>query len=215
MTNRHKHFRLLFLFGLLLLAGWVWWSTRLPTPPWKIVEVGVRLTSDSLDISRTLVVVPPKLGVLFSTVRKPGRQEEFAYLIVFRYGPRLTSYSELGPNRPSPRVMLEQFGNWAEATANFELNGKRIDASYHADLNETHSAVANETLRINGRDVDMRSGRLFLIDLTAELPVYQQINIDLQAPPSKLETREDAERAAETIRQTLKSQGSEIKTFMQ
>ena len=123
--------------------------------------------------------------------------------------------AELGPNRPLPRVMLEQFGNWAETTANFELNGKRIDASYHVDLNETRSAVANETLRIKGRDVDMRSGRLFLIDLTAELQIYQQINIDLQAPPSKLETTEDAERAAETIRQTLKSQGSEIKTFMQ
>jgi hypothetical protein len=213
MTNRRKLLRGLLLIGLVLVAGWVWF-TRLHTPALRIVEAGGRLTSDNLDISkRTLVVVPPRPGVLFSTVRKPGRQEQFTYVILFRYGPRIRSF-DFNIRGPEPDCMLDYFGTWAETTAVFELNEKRIDASYRVELNETRTAVANESLTIRGKRVDMTSGQVFLIDLTTEPPVYRQMKVELPATPSKLETPEDAERAAEAIRQSLESQDLDIKAFL-
>jgi hypothetical protein len=55
---------------------------------------------------------------------------------------------------------------------------------------------------------------VFLIDLTAQSPVYQQMKVELPAIPTRLETRENAERAAEAIRKSLESQDPDIKAFL-
>lgn len=216
MINQRKVLSGLLLIGLTLVAVLLWF-VRLRTPAWNIVEAGTRLTSDNLDItSRTLVVVPPKPGVVFSTVRKPESQEQFTFIILFKYGRRLRSYSTtLLRREPPPRTMLDHFGKWGQTSAAFELNGKPIDVSYRIELNETRKAVTNESLTIEGKHVDMLSGQVFLVDLTAESPVYQQMKVKLPAIPIRLETNEDAEQAAETIRRSLESQNSEIKVFCQ
>jgi len=101
----------------------------------------------------------------------------------------------------------------AETNASFEVNGSPIEVSYRVELNETQTAVANEILTIEGKYVDIAAGQVFLVDLTAEPPVYRQMKVELPAIPTKLETTEDAERAAEAIRKSLESQDPEIKAF--
>jgi len=215
MTHRRKSLRGLLLIALVVLAGWLWF-TRLHTPAYKIVEVGARSVSDNLDISsRTLVVVPPKPGVLFSTVRKPGSQEQFTYLILFKYGHLIRSHStQIISRDPQALCMVEQTGRWAETNGSFELNGSPIEVSYRVELNETRTAVAKESLTIGGKPVDITSGQVFLLDLTTEPQVYRQMKVELPAIPSKLETKEDAKRAAEAIRKSLESQDAEIKAFL-
>lgn len=229
MTHRRKILRCLLLIGLVLVAGWVWF-TRLHTPARKIVEVGARLSGADLDFllpevrarlasegfhisSRTLVVLPPKPGVLFSTVTKPGNQEQFTYLILIRYGRRIRGYSDTLGRRPWIPICTFD-GTVAETNDQIELNGSPIEASYRVELNDTRTAVANESLTIGGKCVDMASGQVFLIDLTDESPVYRQMKVALPATPSKLETTEDAKRAAEAIRTSLESQDPEIKAFL-
>jgi hypothetical protein len=214
MTNRREIVGWLLLIGLAPVAGWLWF-VKLHTPAWNVVEAGARLTSDPLNItSRTLVVVPPKPGVVFSTVRKLGGDEEFIYLILFKYGNRVRSYgTNLVRREPPPRTLLDHSGKWGQTSAAFTLNGKPIEMFYRVELNETRTAVSKERLTIEGNYVDMRSGRVFLVDLTAEPPVYRQMKVELPAIPSKLETREDTERAAETIRRSLENQNPEIKAF--
>ena len=215
MTNRRKIIGALLLIVLAPVAGWLWF-VQLRTPAWNIVEAGARLTSDPLDItSRTLVVVPPRPGVVFSTVRKLGNDDEFIYLILFKYGDRIRSYGTDILSRGTRRspCMLEHFGKWAETSAETNLNGKPIEVAYHVELNETCTAVAKERLTIEGNYVNMKSGRVFLVDLTAEPPVYRQMKVELPAIPTKLETNQDAERAAEALRLSLENQDPQIKAF--
>lgn len=206
------------------------WYVQLHKPVWKVVEVGARLTgaelgwirpevrarlvSEGVHISsRTLVIVPPKPGVLFGTVGKPGNREQFTYVILFRYGRRLRGYG--GGIISRDRKLLCTFdGTVAETNDQFEVNGKPIEASYRLELNETRTAVANESLTIGGERADIAAGRVFLLDLTVESPVYQQMKVELPAIPAKLETSEDAERAAEAIRKSLESQNPKIKAFL-
>lgn len=205
------------------------WYVRLRKPVWKIVQVGTRLTGADLDFiqpeirarlvsegfhisSRTLVVVPPKSGVLFSTVRKPGKREQFTYLILFRYGRRLRSYG--GITSRDRKLLCTFDGTVAETNDRFEVNGKLIDVSYRLELNETRTAVANESLTIGGEQVDIGDGQVFLIDLTAQSPVYRQMKVELPAIPSKLVPDEAAELAAEAIRQSLENRHPEIKAFL-
>lgn len=227
MTNRRKITGWLLLACLVPLAGWLWY-VQLHKPVWKVVEVGARITGADLDFirpeirarlvsegfhisSRTLVIVPPKPGVLFGTVRKPGNQEQFTYLILFRYGRRLRSY---GGIISGDRKLLCTFdGTVAETNDRFEVNGKPIEASYRLELNETRTAVANESLTIEDNYVDMRSGRVFLVDLTTEPKVYRQMQVEMPAIPAKLETNQDAEGVAEAIRQSLENQDRQIRAF--
>jgi hypothetical protein len=149
-------------------------------------------------------------------VRKPGGDEEFTYLIVFKYGRRIRSHSTFIVSRGvqrRPRCVLDDSGRWAETTAAFELNGKPIEATYRVELNETCTAVVKERLTIKGKYVKMRSGRVFLVDLTAESPIYQQMKIEPPPTPMRLETKEDAERAVEAIRRNLESRDPQIKAF--
>jgi hypothetical protein len=220
----------LLLVCLIFLAGWLWY-VQLRKPVWKIVEVGARLTGADLDFiqpevrarlvsegfhisSRTLVVVPPKPGVLFSTVRKPGSQEQFTYLILFTYGARLKSYGNILAGRDrAPRCTFD--GAVAETNDAFEVNGKPIETSYRVELNETRTAVVKERLTIDNKYVNMRSGRVFLVDLRAESPIYRQMKVELPPTPMRLETKEDAERAVEAIRRSLESRDLEIEAFCQ
>lgn len=208
--------------------GWLWY-VQSRKPVWKIVEVGARLTGADIDFirpevrarlvsegfhisSRTLIVVPPKPGVLFSTVRKPGKREQFTYLILFRYGRRLRSY---GGIISRDRKLLCTFdGTVAETNDRFKVNGKPIEASYRIELNETRTAVANESLTIGGERVDIEAGQVFLIDLTVQSPGYRQMKVELPAIPSKLGSEEAAERVAEAIRRGLENQDPEIKAFL-
>jgi len=230
MTNRRKTIGWLLLICLVSLAGGLWYA-QLRKPAWKIVQVGGRLTGDDLHgirpevrarlvserfhiSSRTLVVVPPKPGVLFGTVRKPGNQEQFTYLILFRYGRRLRSYGGIISKDRKRKLLCTFDGTVAETNDRFKVNGKPIEASYRVELNETRTAVLNESLTLGGESADIGAGRVFLLDLTAQTPVYRQMKVELPPTPSKLGSEEAAEKAAEAIRRSLESQDPEIKVFL-
>jgi hypothetical protein len=205
------------------------WYIQIHKPVWKIVEVGTRITGADLDFlrpevrarlvsegfhisSRTLVIDPPNPGVLFGTVRKPGNQEQFTYLILFRYGARLRSYGGIITGK---RKLLCTFdGTVGETNDRFKVNGRPIEASYRVELNEARTGVANESMIIGGKPEDMTSGRVFLLDLTVESPVYRQMKVELPPIPLKLETKDDAERAAEAIRKDLENKDPDIKAFL-
>jgi hypothetical protein len=193
------------------------WYVNLRKPAWNIVEAGTCLTSDNLDItSKTLVVVPPKPGVIFSTVRKLEGDEEFTYIILLKYGDRIRSYSSgiIRKEGSQELCKLGHFGKWAETTVAIELNGKPIEVSYRVELNETCTAVANESLTVEGNYVDMASGQVFLVDLTAESPIYRQMKVELPVVPMRLETKEEAERASEAILRSLGNKDLDIKAFL-
>jgi hypothetical protein len=207
MTHRRKLLLGLLFLGLVVVAGagW-WWYTR----PFKIILGGCRGSSDNLSVScGHRVVVGPKPGVLFGTVRKPGRQEEFTYVILVRHG----RPSSDGSNQGS-RVYCTSDGSKAETKDEIELEGKRIEAAYRIELNQTRTAVATESLAIGGKSVDITSGQVFLIDLTAETPADQQKKVELPVIPSQWESPQDIEQLAEAIRKSLESQDSEIKAFL-
>jgi hypothetical protein len=202
----------LLLVGLVLAAGagW-WWYAQSYSLPFKVVVRGSSSFSGNFGVSGgSLVVVAPKPGIYFGTVRKSGGPEEFTYLILFRYGRPKSNNSSRGIES---RCTSDSRGK-AETKDAIELDGKRIEAAYRVELNETLPAVANESLEIGGKSVDMTAGRVFLIDLTAETPTYQQKKVELPAIPSRLESTDDVERLGEAIRKSLESQDPEIRAFL-
>jgi hypothetical protein len=60
-----------------------------------------------------------------------------------------------------------------EATHAIAVEGKRIEATYRIELNQDLTTVAKESLSLGGKSVDLASGQVFLIDLTADMPPVQ------------------------------------------
>ena len=85
---------------------------------------------------------------------------------------------------------------------------------YRVELNEKGTAVTNESLTVEGNDVEISAGQVLLLDLTTESPVYRQMKVELPATPTTPVTKEDAERVAEAIRESLETQDPEIKAFL-
>jgi hypothetical protein len=211
MAPRRKLLLGLLVLGLALVAGagW-WWYTGFRPLPFKVVLRGSSSSSGQLGVSGgNLVIDVPKPGLFFGTVRKPGSQEQFTYVILFRYGHPRSG----GPNR-GIQFHCRSDGRRAETRDAIDLDGRRIEAVYHIELSETLTAVAKESLTLDGKNQDLSSGQVFLIDLTAEMPGYRQKKVDLPAISSRLETAEDVERLAEAIRKSLESQDPEIKAFL-
>jgi hypothetical protein len=163
--------------------------------------------SNTLGVSSgNLLVVAPKPGVFFGTVTKPGSQEQFTYLILFRYN--------IPKEFPSLQSHCTTDGTKAESTDLIEVDGKRIEAGYRIELNGKDASVVSEDLALGGKNVDMGSGQVFLVDLTSETPVYRQKKVQLPAIPSKLDSTQDVEQLVNTIRKNLESQDPEIKAFL-
>jgi hypothetical protein len=211
MTHRRKLLIGFLLIGLVPVggAGW-WWYTRSQSPPFKAVLRGSTASSGNLGVSGgNLVVVPPVPGVFFGTVKKPDTPEQFTYVILFRYGRSRTELSNSGI-----QFHCTSSGGKADTKDAIELNGRRIDAAYHIELNPEQTAVASEHLTIGGKSVDMTAGQVFLIDLTAETPTYHQKKVELPAIPSKLESTKDVEQLAEAIRKSLAGHDPEFQEFV-
>ena len=206
MTHRRRLLCLLPIgLAVAVGAGW-WWFARLQSLPFKIVLKGPSAYSGGRGVSGgNLVVVSPKPGIFFGTVTKPDSEEQFPYVILFRYGrPKSDGFSR------SLQGNCTNGSYSSESNNAIELDGKRIEAVYRFE----HTAVENESLTIGGESVDIRSGQVFLINLSDQATVYRQKNLELPAISSKLESPQDVERLAEAVRKSLESQDPEIKAFL-
>ena len=212
MTRRRKLLLGLLIVSLIGVTGATWWYARSQSSTFRIVWLGSRGSSDNFSVvAGNLVIDAPKPGLLFGTETTPGNPEQLAYVVLFKYGhPRPHQLNVSSPSSSSFKLDSRK----AETKSTIELIGRRIEVSYNVELNEARTAIAHESLAVDGKSKDLASGRVFLVDLTAETPVYQQKNVNLPAIPFKLDSTADVERLAGMIRKTLEGQDLEMEPFL-
>jgi len=135
-------------------------------------------------------------GMLFGTARSGDAQERLTYVVVFRNPP-----GEL--NRFAQQGKCKAKGQSGQTESVIQLNNHKIETSYQISYDEEWS-VETESLKIGEKEVNVKSGRLFVIDLTTSIPTYQQIQAELSSEIASLETLEDVERIVEETFKTLK-----------
>ena len=186
-------------------------------PPFTVAEGGGKISQGALTIRvPTRWIVPPKAGIVFSTVTVPGQQEQFAFLILFRCGRELSSYSSSSPNTMGPLDAGVQSpeGQWAEMIIGLTVNGKPIEGRYYVELDDSLKKVATETMSVGDRIYEISAGRVFLIDITAEEPSCRQVSVLLPSVPAKLETRDDVLRAGDALHESLRELDPAIDEFL-
>ena len=201
MNRKQSHLIGILIVGLVLASAYVVWSRHSwsSSQSFRVVVRGSTKSNDHIRISGgNLVVVAPEPGMFFGTVRRPGESEQFTYLILFEYG-----HSAKFESHHVMKSICTSEGRVAETRNSLELNGKQIEADYRLKMTESLSAVEQESLTIGGKTVDVSLGRVFLVDLSDERQEYSQRRIELPVIDSELETTEDVERLAETVKTIL------------
>ena len=167
-------------------------------PTYKTTAVGSRTGGQDLSASSgNLVAHEGKPGVFFGTLKTPGAKERISYFVVFKHELALSdgfSLSQDGNSSGSSRQVSSDHS--------VVVNGKTIHARHNVALGEDNEVA--EDLELDGEKVDLDAGRIFLIDLTTDSPMFEQLDVDISTDISQLESSEDVERIAQKMLNGLK-----------
>jgi hypothetical protein len=197
-------------------GGWWYYRTRLMT--FRIVMLGGKNRDGHFSVTNpNLYLVNDRPGVIFATVTKPDSQEEVPFVLVSR---KLSHdfLSDLGVLNQMPNFSFgaprQSDGRKTNQTIRdaLTIRGKQIEAVYELEFNGAQ--VVRESLTVGGERRELAAGRVFLVNLAGESPVYTQKNIDTSALIRPMESPEDVERFAEAIVRILKEQDSESEAFL-
>ncbi len=212
---KRRRFLLLGLFVLLAalsVGACVLWRARNGTGSYRIIMRGGKSSFGNLGISGgNLFLVSGKPGILFGTVTKPGAQEELSYVLIFRHA---LSAADLGVLGPPADLGTSGEGRKQESRDAITISGKRIEARYEVDWNETYTEVTREALAVGGKSKELSAGKVFLVDMAGQEPVYIEKDLKLMSSVTRLESPADVERLAESILRILENQDGETKAFI-
>jgi hypothetical protein len=200
------------LLGALFVGAGVLWFARNRTDSYSIIMRGGRSSFGNVGVSGgNLFLVSGKPGMLFASVTKPGAPEELTYVLIFRHALSAADLNGLGPPM---NLGTSGEGRKKQSRDAITINGKRIEARYEIDLNETFTEVTREALSVGGQSKELNAGKVFLVDLAGPVPVYIQKNLEPMPSVTPLESPADVERLAGAILKSLGNQNAETKVFI-
>jgi hypothetical protein len=215
MAVKRRHFLVLGLFVLLAalsVGAGVFWFVRNGTRSYRIIMRGGRSFFGNVGVSGgNLFLVSGKPAILFGTVTKPGAQEELSYVLIFRHTLSAADLAVLGP---PVDLGTSGEGRKQESRGAVTISGKRVEARYEVEWNETYTEVTREALAAGGKSKELTAGKVFLVDLAGPEPVYIQKNVKLMSSVTPLESPADVERLADAILRILENQVGETKAFI-
>jgi hypothetical protein len=203
---------LLVLLAALFVGAGVLWFARNRTGSYRIIMRGGRSSFGNVGVSGgNLFLVSGKPAVLFGTVTKPGAEEEFCYVLVLR---RALSAADLAGLGPPMDLGTSGEGRKQESRGVVTIRGKRLEARYEVEWSEAFTEVTREALAVGGQSKELNAGKVFLVDLAGQAPVYIQKNLKPMPSVTPLESPADVERLAEAILRSLENQDAETKAFI-
>ena len=105
-------------------------------------------------------------------------------------------------------------GRKQESHVVITINGKRIEARYEVEWNESYKEVTRDALAVGGQSKELNAGKVFLVDLAGPAPAYRQKNLKPMPSVTPLESSADVERLAEALLRSLENQDAETRSFL-
>ena len=182
-----------------------------PVNDFEIVQGGSISESDGFWFQDGgLFLTSGSPGVMFGMARKPGGEREFAYIAILQH--RATATSKL--DRSSDVNFTG--GEKRSVTMNdgIGIGGQRVDLKLVVEIDSRTKMVKREHLTFGGKEVDLGKGRLFLVDLRAETPKWEQVQAKL---PTKLPDPTETKGVRELVKRVfdeLPKESAEVREFL-
>ena len=128
-------------------------------------------------------------GLLLGMRKPPDGRREIAYVLLFRH--EISENSQV--QRPDD-VGVTFDGQLASMKDGITVDGKTISLRLDIEVDQKSPRVNSETLTVAGETIQTSAGRVLLVDLTVDPPMWQQVSAqlptDLPDPAEKEPVRE-------------------------
>jgi hypothetical protein len=167
--------------------------------------------SDGFGVqSGSVYIAVGKPGLMFGTMKKPEGESELAYLILFRH--QVTDGSQIGNSNQTQAVGGETMR--ATLSHTLELHSKKLALAEEIECDPATKAFKSETATINGQKVEMKEGRVFLVDFTGDKLTWKQVKAKL---PTKLPNTLETDGIRELVKRVmaeLPPESKEVREFL-
>lgn len=145
-------------------------------------------------------------GVLFGMNKTPSSDRAFSYVVLFRHG-------NLESRGHSARVNYN--GKTVSIRDGLEVNRSKFELALEMTSDENAGTLKVDTFSIDGKEIDLTKGKVFLVDLTSAPLSVKQIDVPL---PKDLPTTGNTEVVADlarTIAKQVLQADSSARDFLQ
>ena len=182
-------------FFCVVLAGCRQNNTPAALPPGTMTMGGASVSSEGGTIqSGSFWMKEGSVAVAFAP-SQPGQKDlEFSWVVFMKQDWSNDPGKGKGNTTISPIVQSD--GSGATAGIKVEINGKNFELIDHFGIDQKAKALTDEVLQVNGKAQDLKAGRVFLVDLTAQPPTVEQRAVDLSGPAATVKDTASIEAAA-------------------
>jgi hypothetical protein len=156
-----------------------------------------------------LVVREGSAGSGFGTVRAGKGKRRFAYFVLFKH-----KLGDAGEGETACSEDASAGDEGGSSTQTIQIAGHRLTIAYRVELDRRTRKVRKEVLTLNGKDVDPRKGRVFVVDLTVSPPRWEQKRLRLPDGVPDASRPKDAEALAKKTLADLARQDRSVRAFL-
>lgn len=147
-------------------------------------------------------------GVIFGMTKKPGGDRELAYVVLFKH--RANAKSKL----VTPGDLSTEKGRVVTMTGGIEIDDKKIGLTLTIEIDRATKTMKSEGLVFAGKAIDLKNGRVFLVDLTMDEPKWQQVESKLPGKLAEPGVNVDVREVALRVIAELPEQSEAIRKFL-
>lgn len=146
-------------------------------------------------------------GVAVGMVQLPGRNKGSAYLLVIKGDERRKALARYDSKS-------EASGPVGRSRGFVEIAGQRVAFEYKAEVDPTGKQPPREVLSINGKALDLASGRVVLVDLSTSKVSWMQARIALPKAPVWPTETVQVESQAKQLLKVLRRAAKKVRDFL-
>ncbi len=162
--------------------------------------------SEQLEVqSGGLVLREGSAGAAFGTVQVGKGKRQLSYFLVLKHNLGKASSSDF-----AEEATAEEGEGKSKQT--LSLDGKTLEVNYQVSV--AGGKVTKQSLALNRKTVDLSRGRVFLVDLTASPPRWEQRKLDLPAEVPPTTTKKAADELVKKVLANLARKDSKAKSFI-
>jgi hypothetical protein len=154
----------------------------------SVSSVGGTIQSGSLWMKEGSV------AVAFAPSQPSQKDLEFSWVVLIKHD--WSNVAGKGKSNTTISPIANSDGSGASAGIKVEINGKSFELIDRFGIDQKAKALTDEVLQVNGKAQDLKAGRVFLVDLTAQPPTVEQRAVDLSRPPATVKDAASIEAAA-------------------
>jgi hypothetical protein len=169
----------------------------------EVIQGATGSRSDKLEVqSGGLVLREGSAGAAFGTVQVGKGKRRLSYFVVIKHNLGKAGSSDFGEE-----ANAEEGTGRSKQT--LTIDGRTLEIGYEVRVD----GKAKEALTINRKAVEVGKGRVFLVDLTASPPRWEQRKLDLPSDVSAT-TKKAADELVKKVLASLGKQDRKVKAFI-